>query len=467
MAERSGRWSLRNQLLLLALGVTALAWAVGGVVAIQATHSAAARMRDERLVQLSGTVAAFARHELAEEAADDHKGSQAPRAGDRRSGLDLRYLYQVWQREQLLMHSPDASAERPLAGSMQAGFADSRLDGSRLRTYVTERDGQGLQVQVAERQDSGDAAWPWPGWQTLGLMLLSLAAVGGLSAALVMKAMRPMSAAERLLRRRAPQELEALPLDGLPDELRPLLDALNGHMARTAERLSRERGFTALAAHELRTPLAALRMRVQVAQRAAGERAGPDPFDALLAGVDRCDHLIDQLLTLARVELGTGTGPSALDLRALCDRVGDELRAEPRWRNADIQVDGPGVPVTGWAFALEVMVRNLVANALVHGAPDQPVCVQLSQQPDGVLLQVEDAGAGIAEADRARVFDRFVRLEGAQRVPGVGLGLAIVRAVADAHGASVALQDSARGGLCVRVLFPAAPGPGGSPAPAP
>lgn len=100
MTERSGRWSLRNQLL-LALGVTALAWAVGGVVAIQATHSAAARMRDERLVQLSGTVAAFARHELAEEAADDHKGSQEPRATDRRGGLDLRYLYQVWQRDRL------------------------------------------------------------------------------------------------------------------------------------------------------------------------------------------------------------------------------------------------------------------------------------------------------------------------------------------------------------------------------
>lgn len=465
--DRFRRWSLRNQLLLLALGATTLAWAVGGVVAVRASQDVATRMRDERLVQLSGTVLAFVRHELAEQALAERIGAEDPHYADRRAGLDLRYLYQVLWRGQVVMHSPDASPERPLAGTLQAGFADRQVDGRALRTYVTEADGQGLQVQVAERQDATDAAVPLPGWPTLVLMLLSLATVGGLAAALVMKALRPLTAAERLLRRRAPHELHPLPLAGLPDELRPLMHALNEHMARTAERLSRERGFTALAAHELRTPLAALRMRVQVAQRAAGDAANPAPFDALLTSVDRCDHLIDQLLTLARVELGNGAAPSPLDLRRLCDQVSEDLHADPRWRDADIAVTGPATTVNGWDFALEVMVRNLVANALAHGARRSAVSVSVCEQDDGVALRVEDSGPGIAAGDRARVFDRFVRLEGAQRVPGVGLGLSIVRAVADAHGASVELMDSALGGLCVRVQFPAAAAPAGNPAPAP
>jgi two-component system, OmpR family, sensor kinase len=119
--------------------------------------------------------------------------------------------------------------------------------------------------------------------------------------------------------------------------------------------------------------------------------------------------------------------------------------------------------VWGWDFALEVLLRNLVVNALAHAPSGAAIAVQVSATDDGVVLCVDDAGPGIPAADRARVFDRFVRLDRSGRTPGSGLGLSIVRAVADAHGATVELLDSPLGGLRVRVLFPAAAAPGGNP----
>ena len=457
-------WSLRGRLLALVLGVTLFAWLVGGVVTVRAVDDIDARMRDQRLLQLSATVLAFARHELAE--AGFAPGPQT--VEDRPSGLDLRYRYQVWHRGRLLLHSPDAPADRPLAGSQVPGFFDTRLDGRPLRSLVVAPDAAGLQVQVGELLDPDSPGLPLPGRDVLLLMLASVLTVGLLAAALLVRALKPVAEAEQRLRQRAPHELQPLPLDGLPDEVRPLMTTLNDHLGRAADRLSRETGFTALAAHELRTPLAALRMQVQVAMRAPDADTRQAQLSAVLRSVDRHAHLIDQLLTLARVEQGPAGARQPVALRALCVEVAAELDAEQRRRGSTIAVTGPELSVSGWDFALEVLLRNLLGNALAHAPSAAAIAVQLSAAADGaVVLCVDDAGPGIPAADRDRVFQRFVRLDRSVRTPGSGLGLSIVRAVADVHGAAVQLLQSPLGGLRVRVVFPAAAGPGGSPGPAP
>ena len=417
-------------------------------------------MRDQRLLQLSATVLAFARHELAE--AGFAPGPQ--HVDDRPSGLDLRYRYQVWHQGRLLLHSPDAPTGQPLAGGHAAGFFDARLDGQMLRSHVTAPDAAGLEVQVGELLDPDGPGLPLPGRDVLLMMAASVAIVGLVAAAMLVRALRPVAEAEQRLRQRAPHELQPLPLDGLPDEVRPLMSALNDHLGRAAERLSRETGFTALAAHELRTPLAALRMQVQVAMRAPDAETRQAQLAAVLGSVDRHAHLIDQLLTLARVEQGPGADRHPVPLRALCMAVA----AEQRRRGSTIAVSGPELAVPGWDFALQVLVRNLLGNALAHAPAGAAIAVQLSTAADGrVVLCVDDAGPGIPADDRSRVFQRFVRLDRSMRTPGSGLGLSIVRAVADVHGAAVALLDSPLGGLRVRVVLPAAAGPAGSPGPAP
>jgi signal transduction histidine kinase len=366
------------------------------------------------------------------------------------------------------MRSPDAPPDHALAGTQQPGFFDGRQDDRPMRSHVTAPDPAGLQVQVSLVLDPDEGGVAWPGLAMVGLMLLSLAAVGALAVALVMRALRPVAAAEAALRARAPQQLDPIPLDGLPDEMRPLIDAFNDHLGRTAERLSRERGFTALAAHELRTPLSALRMQVQVALRLPDGPARQAQLQSVLASVDRSDHLIHQLLTLARVEQGRGTTSLPVDLRALATGVAEDLSLQERQRGVTVAVVGRPVSVLGWSFALSVMLRNLIDNAIAHAPAGSSVRVAVGQGVGGVELCVDDAGPGIPEADRPRSFQRFMRLNDGALRPGVGLGLSIAQAVADAHGARIELQDApVLGGLRVRVLFPTEAGPVGSLAPAP
>ena len=468
-APSRASWSLRGRLLALVLALTAAAGLVGGVVSMRAAKEVAAHMRDQRLLQLSETVHAFARHELAEAAfaAPPTAGDPHEPEADQRPSLDLRYRYQVWRQGQLLLHSPDAPADKTLTGTLQPGFGDAQQDGRRLRGHVSAPDSAGLQVQVAELLDPAEVGLALPDLRMLALMLLSLVAVGALAALLLMRALRPVAETESTLRRRSPGELAPVPVQGLPDEMRPLIEAFNDQLARASERLSREQGFTALAAHELRTPLAALRMQVQVALRATDAAAREAQLNAALASADRSSHLIDQMLTLARIEQGSGGTRLSVDLRELCVRVGDDLAPEQTRRGVTLVVSGAPLRVTGWAFGLEVMVRNLLVNALRHAPQGKAVGIELHGGPDGTALCVDDAGSGIPPGDRQRVFERFVRLDRSGRTPGVGLGLAIVRAVADAHGAHVELLNSPLGGLRVRVLFRAAAGPADSPAPAP
>lgn len=458
----SRAWSLRTRLLVLVMALTLGAWVVGGVMAARAAHDAAERMRDQRLVQMSATVMAFARHELAESV------GAAPAAGsepERQQGVDLRYRYQVAHRGRVLMNSADAPAALPLAGSWSAGLSMRDQDRQRLRVFVSAPDADGLQVQVAELLDGEDVLFSWPGWTMLATMLLSLALVATAAVGLLMRVMKPVAAAEAALRQRPVQSLEPLPARGLPQEMQPLIEALNEHLARSALQLSRESGFTALAAHELRTPLAALRMQVQVATRLSDPAQRAQRLHALLDSVDRCSHLVEQLLTMARVEQESPQW-LAVDLRARAERVIDELDGPRRARARAIVLDGEMLVVQGSDFALGVLLRNLLANAIDHGGSGE-IRVGFAHAAGEAVLTIDDAGPGIAPQLRERACERFVRLPGGTGPGGVGLGLAIVRAVAEAHRAQLRLLDSPLGGLRVRVAFPAAAVPADNPARAP
>lgn len=304
--------TLRARLMGLVVGVVVMGWLVGGVATLHGARDAAARGRDARLVQMSHAVLAFARHELAESARDGQLDEAD--AKDRTHGLDLRYRYQVWRQGRLLVASADSPTDRALAHGAGAGFSESH-DGARpQRVYAAPPDPAGLVVQVAEWLDEPGQAMPLPGMAVLVSMAASLLLAVALAGVLLVRVLRMLDAATDSLHRRSPQDAELLDPDTLPAELRPLVEALNQQWSLAAERLSHERGFTALAAHELRTPLAALRMQVQVALRAEEPAARNELLRRVLTSVDRCDHLIDQLLTLARVELGSQDGKASVDL---------------------------------------------------------------------------------------------------------------------------------------------------------
>lgn len=262
------------------------------------------------------------------------------------------------------------------------------------------------------------------------------------------------------VRARDAAALEPLADAGAPAEVAPLVGAINALLARLRASFSAQRAFVADAAHELRSPLTALKLQLDLLSRADTAAARDQAHAALSDGVDRATRLVEQLLTLARNEPGASDAPRGpLDIAETARLAVADSVALAHQRGIDIGLEASGpLMVTGNAAALRILARNLVDNALRYTPVGGRVAVSLASGPAGVALLVDDSGPGIPVAERERVFDRFYRRQAGEDAPaeeGSGLGLAIVRAIAQQHGISVTLLDSPLGGLRVRVQFPA------------
>jgi two-component system OmpR family sensor kinase/two-component system sensor histidine kinase QseC len=272
---------------------------------------------------------------------------------------------------------------------------------------------------------------------------------------IVRRGLLPLRDVTAEVQRREVRSLTPLATDNLPLEIQPLVAELNRLLARLDEAFAVQRAFIADAAHELRSPLTALRLQLQLLDRAPDDTARRTARDSLGAAVERAIHLVEQLLTLARSDPGETAGDFELvDLAAVAAQALTETHALAESRRIDLSLEREGkVSVSGDRDALRTLVRNLVDNAVRYTPPGGSVQVRGHAGAAGAKLEVVDTGPGIAAADRARVFDRFYRRANANET-GTGLGLAIVKAIAARHGARVDLGDALSGGLHVTVSFP-------------
>ncbi|MGH8260384.1 MAG: sensor histidine kinase, partial [Steroidobacteraceae bacterium] len=253
--------------------------------------------------------------------------------------------------------------------------------------------------------------------------------------------------------------LEPIAAAGLPAETAPLIEELNRLLARLSDAFDKQRAFVADAAHELRSPLTALSLQLQLLDRARDDTARQAARTQLRGAIERAIHLATQLLTLARQEPPAEPAqlvPTALETCASEGIADVHALAEERRVALSLESD-PALTVAGDPDALRILVRNLVDNAVRYSPPGGCVKVGISgpTATAAVQLAVEDAGAGIPPAERERAFDRFFRRPDSAE-GGTGLGLAIVRAIADRHGAQVRLEDAMPHGLRVVVTWPRA-----------
>jgi two-component system OmpR family sensor kinase/two-component system sensor histidine kinase QseC len=288
-------------------------------------------------------------------------------------------------------------------------------------------------------------------------LLLLLPLLGAAVVGVVGSGLRPLRRVAHEVQRRDIHSLEPIAADRLPQEIAPLVNELNRLLTRLDAAFQTQRAFVADAAHELRSPLTALRLELQLLDRAPDEAARREARSHLGAAVERAIHLVEQLLTLARNEPREGGATlSVIELeQPVADGIAD-AHAHAAARAIDLSLDSQPAAVRGDREALRTLVRNLVDNAVRHTPEGRTVRVRIRPrlpETGDTLLEVADSGPGIPPADRERAFDRFYRRASAPE-GGSGLGLAIVKAIADRHGASVRLGDAPDGGLLVRVLFP-------------
>jgi two-component system OmpR family sensor kinase len=334
------------------------------------------------------------------------------------------------------------------------GYSTVTHGGRDWRVYTLVQGSHAL--QVAQAQDERQAIATQTALRTLVPFLGLIPLFGVLIWVGVGRGLEPLDAMSRAVAKRRADAMQPLDERGLPDELRPLVASLNGLLGRLSDALTAQRRFTADAAHELRTPLAALKLQLDLARRAttADERAAA--LDDLEAGVARTSHVVEQLMTLARVE------PEALaQKRTDCDLVAiakDAIVARAALA-ADKAIDlglaheTPAV-VAGDPASLAILLSNLLDNALRYTPRGGRIDVSVERDARGAMLVVADTGPGIAAAERERVFDRFYRGE-VNEETGSGLGLSIVKRIADAHAATITLDAPREGtGLVVRVTFP-------------
>ena len=433
------RARLTGALLLAVLAFAALQAAVTYRTARAETEALFDAQMQRIALSLSGSLGAGA-------LSDDAPAAETPAARE--------MIIQIWRADGVMLYrSPQG---RLLPPQTVIGFSDTVAGGEPYRIYALRTATQ--VVQVAQQTEAR-------GRMAGQLALRAVLPVALLAPVLMLivwwvvgRAIGPIERVRRQVAARRPDDLAPLPTAGLPAEVRPLVGEMNGLLTRLSDAWDALTHFTADAAHELRSPLAALRLQAQSLQRAPDDATRAIATERLLAGIDRATRLVEQLLALARQEAaGEGAELVSLDLTALARNALADAEPEAARHAIALTLDAPTAPVVLRAdeAALAVLLRNLLGNALRHTPPGGQVRVGVREEASVIDLTVEDSGPGIAPDERARVLDRFYRVPGTPG-HGSGLGLAIVRAIAERHGAALTLDASPTlGGLRVMLRWPA------------
>lgn len=448
--KRLGRLSLRVRLTLLFLLLTSAAWGIASFVAWQQTTDKLDKLFDTQQLLFARRLSAMNFDEL-------HTLAPQVRAKKKvkHGHLDDDALaFAIFTSDGNMVLNDGENGQDILWGSNREGFSDGYLrdDDDEWRfLWLTTRDGR---HRIAVGQE-----WDYRREMALDIVtsqltpwLVALPLMFLLLIVLLSRELAPLKKLANTLRARAPDSAETLNNENVPNEVRPLVDALNQLFIRTHDAMTRERRFTSDAAHELRSPLAALKVQTEVAQLSMDDPQGLDKALAQLhQGIDRATRLVDQLLTLSRLDslaqlddvqtisLDELLQSAVMDMYHPAQQAGVELR---------LHLNAANVMRTGQPLLLSLLVRNLLDNAVRYSTAGSQVDITLDVRE----FRVRDNGPGISTEALARIGERFYRPPG-QEQPGSGLGLSIVKRIATLHSMTASFGNARDGGFEARIRW--------------
>ena len=434
--------SLRARLLFFLLATIVVGALAQGVIAYRSTLAQADDIFDSLLQRTALSLGTG--DGLLSTGPTQSRGAATPMADD--------LIIQIWTPDGLRVFN--SRSRRPLPDQIVLGFSDARMEGTTYRVYALATPFQVIQVaqdMSVRRHMARELALRTVAPIAAAAPLLMLVVW-----CVVSWSLRPVKRARAQVAARQPEDLSPVSVQGLPDEIRPLILELNLLLERMRAAFAQQKQFVGDAAHELRSPLAALRLQLQALQRASDGENRRIAEQRLAAGIDRATRLVEQLLSMARHESAAQPVPAApVDLADVLRQALSETLAEANAKSIDIDMDGAQEGrVQGHRDALILLARNLLDNAIKHSPQGGHIRLHLEATRDEASFSIDDEGPGIPANERERVFDRFYRAEGNTQ-HGSGLGLSIARAIADRHGATILLEDAPGGqGLRARVRFP-------------
>ncbi|MES2142149.1 MAG: ATP-binding protein [Pseudomonadota bacterium] len=369
---------------------------------------------------------------------------------------DNRYKFQLWDGNgKLLLNSPKAPTI-PLIG--KPGLSDKTINGQKWRTFTIYDRQQGIILAIAEQYTSRYTMIRHMLIDDTYLTLLIYPLSGLFIWLIIGSGLKSIRFFAKEVAERAADHLDPVDLNEVPIEISPLVDELNKLFLRLQQAFEREQRFAADAAHELHTPLAALKTQAQLALKAIDPQECYLHLKQVISSVDRCTHVIQQLLTLCRLSPETIMPEhfTHVNLARIAAEVIAQLAPQAVLKQIEIELIAKDTEykLLGNSTGLHVLIRNLVDNAIRYTPREGIVKVIILNLPDAILLQVIDNGPGIPSKLRARVFERFFRVLGSN-VQGSGLGLAIVEQITSLHHGSIHLDKPDEGtGLKVEIKFP-------------
>ena len=447
MAGSGPAYSLKRRLLLGVLAVVAAVWLATATYSYLDARHEVNELLDAHLAQSASLIVAQVGHDL-EEIDLEH----APN-GDRRAA---HVAFQVWERGTVLrLHSAGAPSSR--LSALEEGYSDATIGGRRWRVFSTWDAGHRILVQIAERDETRREIAAGIAANLLLPLLFALPVLALFVWLGIGRAVSPLDRLGQDAQARRADDLHPFAEQGAPREVLPLVRSLNALFERVARLIENERRFTADAAHELRTPLAALKTQAQVAKAAQDETSRRHALDGVIEGCDRATRLVEQLLTLARLEPQAAHPTERFDLAGLAREVIAELAPFALAKEVEIELRrADPVAVEGQRALLSVLLRNLVDNAVRYSPRGSGVKVDVAAGGEGATLCVTDAGPGVAPGERARLGQRFYRVLGTGE-PGSGLGISIAQRIAELHSARLRFGEGENGrGLRAVVEFASA-----------
>ncbi|MEJ2329851.1 MAG: ATP-binding protein [Gammaproteobacteria bacterium] len=485
----AGRFSIRRRLLFGLIAAIVLSWSLVFFYVMRGAEHEVKEIFDASLAQQARVLAALLSHEAEEERDTRTKlesvlselGAAALQRSKTLAQLleqmntedieeDYLTLFQLAETavhpyeskiaflvrygdNRIMLRSPNA----PEFNTFKSGFQTQDVLGSSWRVFGLENPDSGLRVQVAEKNEVREETVGYILMNNLWPMLAALPVFALIIWVTVTRGMGPLNRVREKVEQRDPRSLQPIATDSVPAEVAPIVESLNRLFERVSRTLENERRFTANAAHELRTPLAALKTYVQAKQLSKEGQRHSTFFSEIVAAVDRTTHLLEQLLTLARADSQRDSErpDDEVDLHLITIEVLADCgnRALKKGIDLSLHAGKEEIPLRGDATTLAILLRNLVDNAIRYTPGGGHVEVELKAEPDAAILCVSDDGPGIPQDKQQLLFERFQRGDETNS-QGSGLGLSIVAQIAKLYDAEIQLDSGLGGrGLSVSVAF--------------
>lgn len=439
--------SIQSRLTMLLLGAVLLFGIIAGFESHKNALHEADELFDAQLVQFAHSLLS-----VATDLDDDHAARKLPLAHK----YQQNFVFEVWSEddgERRVLLRSDELLDLSGINLPEKNLKSRSWNGSDWRFYHLRDHRRHIEVLVGQNDKVRNELAREVAWHNVTPFLFGLPVLALFILIAIRFGLRPLNQLTASLQRLQPEQLRAIELVETPAEITPVVSALNSLLTRTADVIENERRFTADAAHELRTPIAALQAQIQAAGLATSDAERSDCLHKSLQGTERMSHLVGQLLTLSRLdELSAPALLEPLNLTELARACSAELAPLALDKHIALELKADAAAqVMASEELLRILLRNLLDNAIRYTPQDGEILVEVTEN----ILTITDSGCGVPEEQLALLGQRFNRLHRATQ-DGVGLGLSIVQRIAALHGATVEFsQPSGHNGLAVAVRFPA------------